>query len=332
MKPRLTTCVMFGAAFVACQVDTSKTDSTHKQGLALDSSLGCFTDSPDRDSPYLAYQNGSNSTESCISACKSAGYAYAGTQYSSQCFCGNSYGGQGTSNNCNMACSGNSIRDVRRRLGQQRVLDVREPPRTTVPVARIATANPVTSGHRQFAAPNCSCGTCTGSGWQSTGDGMYLCADRRARPSAAASSAATTAAGARVALVRPGQTCSGGSCVSSNPSCGNSDWATDGHDPQRTSATDACITGPLALANGQHSVGVRRGIDDVIATSDAAFVNFYGGGPCLGEGSTAPGRRHGVGAHNDAPGGTLSLVRGRLLVEDDGLYWVDPNERRHVLI
>jgi hypothetical protein len=70
--------------------------------------LGCFADSSNRDLPHLAYQNGSNTTEACIAACKAAGYAYAGTQYSTQCFCGNSYGGQGVSTQCTMSCSGDA--------------------------------------------------------------------------------------------------------------------------------------------------------------------------------------------------------------------------------
>lgn len=38
-----------------------------------------------------------------------AGYQYAGTQYSSECWCGNSYGLYGVkpTNECNMPCAGN---------------------------------------------------------------------------------------------------------------------------------------------------------------------------------------------------------------------------------
>ncbi len=69
--------------------------------------IGCYADSNNRDLSYFGYSSGNNSTETCVSACKAAGYKYAGTQYSSECYCGNTYGGQGTSANCNMACSGN---------------------------------------------------------------------------------------------------------------------------------------------------------------------------------------------------------------------------------
>ncbi len=71
--------------------------------------IGCYTDSSARDLPYAAYSNNTTSSDdSCVSACQSAGYKYAGAQDGNQCFCGNSYGSQGTSNNCNMACAGNS--------------------------------------------------------------------------------------------------------------------------------------------------------------------------------------------------------------------------------
>src|SRR5690349_17726056 len=53
-------------------------------------SLGCFRDSDNRDLPYLAaFGEPTNTTESCVRACASAGYAYAGTQYSDECWCGN---------------------------------------------------------------------------------------------------------------------------------------------------------------------------------------------------------------------------------------------------
>ena len=45
--------------------------------------------------------------ELCISMCKEKGFKYAGTQFSTHCFCGNQYGSYGEANNCNMNCSGN---------------------------------------------------------------------------------------------------------------------------------------------------------------------------------------------------------------------------------
>ena len=36
------------------------------------------------------------------------GYKYAGTQYSKECFCGDSYDKYGPADNCDMACSGDA--------------------------------------------------------------------------------------------------------------------------------------------------------------------------------------------------------------------------------
>lgn len=72
--------------------------------------IGCYGDSQTRDLPEAAYQgNGSATVESCISACQSAGYKYAGAQDSTQCFCGNSYGAYGPSSSCSVTCPGSSV-------------------------------------------------------------------------------------------------------------------------------------------------------------------------------------------------------------------------------
>jgi hypothetical protein len=69
--------------------------------------LGCFADSMTRDLPYQAYDSHGNTVEDCIAACTYHGYLYAGTQYYTQCFCGDSFGGQGTAMQCNTYCNGN---------------------------------------------------------------------------------------------------------------------------------------------------------------------------------------------------------------------------------
>jgi hypothetical protein len=68
---------------------------------------GCFTDTSTRDLPYMA-ASGQVSIESCKADCAKAGYAYAGLQYSAQCFCGNTYGRYGASTACTMPCSANT--------------------------------------------------------------------------------------------------------------------------------------------------------------------------------------------------------------------------------
>jgi hypothetical protein len=69
--------------------------------------MGCYADEETRDLPYSA-MSGSISVESCVNACREAGYKFAGAEFGSQCFCGDSYGKYGVSTNCNMACSADS--------------------------------------------------------------------------------------------------------------------------------------------------------------------------------------------------------------------------------
>lgn len=81
--------------------------------------IGCYKDYqtalaifgislPGRDINGFAVEGDNMTNELCVSICKEKGFSYAGTQYSSQCFCGNNYGIYGKSQNCNMQCSGNS--------------------------------------------------------------------------------------------------------------------------------------------------------------------------------------------------------------------------------
>lgn len=77
--------------------------------------LGCFKDQGNwfvlttegRDLNGLTANNPGMTIEQCVSICRTQGFAYAGTQYRTQCFCGNAYGRSGAANNCNMACGGN---------------------------------------------------------------------------------------------------------------------------------------------------------------------------------------------------------------------------------
>lgn len=58
-----------------------------------------------------SYTNNTGMTdEACIAFCQSQSMYWAGTEYSTQCFCGNSLAGGGSlaanQGDCNMACSG----------------------------------------------------------------------------------------------------------------------------------------------------------------------------------------------------------------------------------
>lgn len=68
--------------------------------------IGCFGDSNTRDFPVNAYNDDRNTPTLCVSVCADGGYAYAAVQSANQCFCGNAYGGQGPSNGCTQACTG----------------------------------------------------------------------------------------------------------------------------------------------------------------------------------------------------------------------------------
>jgi len=56
----------------------------------------------------LTTYNAAMTNDICWSICVNAGYAYFGTQYGTQCFCGNSYGseGQAPESDCSMTCAG----------------------------------------------------------------------------------------------------------------------------------------------------------------------------------------------------------------------------------
>lgn len=74
------------------------------------SSLGCYVDSGNpRLLSYQAFANSSNTPELCATACRSLGYKYSGTEYSSECWCDNVQPDNTTlasSTDCSMQCSG----------------------------------------------------------------------------------------------------------------------------------------------------------------------------------------------------------------------------------
>nr|XP_036588519.1 uncharacterized protein CTRU02_01571 [Colletotrichum truncatum]KAF6799892.1 hypothetical protein CTRU02_01571 [Colletotrichum truncatum] len=68
-------------------------------------SLGCFADTIPRQLPSKSVADGGMTAELCAVEC--AGYAYFGTQWSSECFCGNTAPGiSAPASDCNMACGG----------------------------------------------------------------------------------------------------------------------------------------------------------------------------------------------------------------------------------
>jgi hypothetical protein len=66
--------------------------------------VGCFTDDWNRALP--AYQGAGFGSQACVDTCRNQGYAYAGSQYYDQCFCGNALGySQVSDAECNTPCN-----------------------------------------------------------------------------------------------------------------------------------------------------------------------------------------------------------------------------------
>ena len=75
-------------------------------------SEGCYTDGVGARTLTGATYNGDKVTnEACVSFCDGKSFAYAGTEYSGECYCGNSLASTGTvaaAGDCNMPCAGDS--------------------------------------------------------------------------------------------------------------------------------------------------------------------------------------------------------------------------------
>ncbi|KAK8172020.1 WSC domain-containing protein [Phyllosticta citrichinensis] len=94
-------------------VSSTSTPTASATPAALPSgvvSLGCYVDTGNpHPLPTQIYGNSSNTPALCASACRAAGYQFAGTQYSSECWCGNTLPATNTSlSDCSMTCSGDS--------------------------------------------------------------------------------------------------------------------------------------------------------------------------------------------------------------------------------
>ncbi len=70
---------------------------------------GCFPDDATRDLNGYNFSANNMTIESCSATCKQNGFSYAGTQFGSYCFCGNTVGRIGAANEslCTNPCSGN---------------------------------------------------------------------------------------------------------------------------------------------------------------------------------------------------------------------------------
>ena len=75
-------------------------------------STGCRTDSSTRALSAYTFSSSSMTQELCMTTCLSKGFTLAGTEYSNECFCGNSFSSTSTivtDGSCDMNCAGNKF-------------------------------------------------------------------------------------------------------------------------------------------------------------------------------------------------------------------------------
>ena len=115
---------------VCASPSSAPTRSSAPTSLALTGYIGCYGDGA---AGYSRALDGSEYTDDnsmtaalCYSLCQADGYTYYGTEFGSQCFCGDSYDAYGESTACTMACTG----DADEVCGGDRALSVYGPPST----------------------------------------------------------------------------------------------------------------------------------------------------------------------------------------------------------
>jgi outer membrane protein assembly factor BamB len=125
---------------------------------------------------------------------------------------------------------------------------------------------------------------------------------------------------------------------SSKPPCGSDPWLTYGHDPQRTSATDACINGALTLTwkylPSAPPALPTRAVFHALARRDGLFLQWsrQSDWGSQYEGDTAVDRVSMDGARvwtfetptDTTYGNWATVALGSLFTQDDGMYVVDP--------
>jgi len=103
--------VTTGATCAPRQIGTNKATPPPTPGQPSATAagwIGCYADRGERDLDGAVLGLNDMTTEICVAYCAAKGFSYAGTQYSTQCFCGNFYGKYGASDACNYNCAGNS--------------------------------------------------------------------------------------------------------------------------------------------------------------------------------------------------------------------------------
>ncbi|KAK5999914.1 hypothetical protein QM012_005002 [Aureobasidium pullulans] len=108
---------------------------------------GCYTDSSIRTLAHMLYDSQSNTVEMCTSGCANAGYAIAGMEYGSQCWCDNTIGPyteKVLDLGCSTPCPGNSTENC----GQSNRLQLYS---NSTLVETAAPSNPEVAGNYYYA-------------------------------------------------------------------------------------------------------------------------------------------------------------------------------------
>ena len=98
----------------AAEPSSGASSSVPVQPTATHQYIGCFKDQGSYNSTEGHDLSGAFSndprmnTQMCVDQCRAKGFAYAGTQRSTYCFCGNNYGRSGPADNCDARCAGNA--------------------------------------------------------------------------------------------------------------------------------------------------------------------------------------------------------------------------------
>lgn len=93
---------------VSVPLSPSNRDVTFTAVAGATLNYGCYADEATRDLPTsIGYPFNSGD---CVQQCYSEGFLYAGTQAGGECWCGNTFGTHGASNNCNMNCFDDSTK------------------------------------------------------------------------------------------------------------------------------------------------------------------------------------------------------------------------------
>ncbi|CAJ1970372.1 unnamed protein product [Cylindrotheca closterium] len=91
--------------YLTTAISSDKVIEQSNRQLLRQQYKGCFRDNRARRAmDYFHQRSGSMTVGDCVYACRELGHAFAGLEFSSECYCGNTYDSIGMANNCDMTC------------------------------------------------------------------------------------------------------------------------------------------------------------------------------------------------------------------------------------